>query len=1391
MALGSVQAMENAANMVFKHWPPEDGFMSKAGVTLWEYCEHHSMHMVLLRVIVQMLFSPNVDHNEHAMTLLTQSKLDTSEHVSEKDLGKLVTAITVWLEVKDDTSENSEYEANYEVIFRLKQNMIIPWLAELTERHPQMMMKAISPYPPTHMRVGPGRMLSPILCKLNSNKRKHFNRFAKVAARFENVLLHTLPVWIYHLARTMPSSTIYRTKGRFISAIQPLDHAMGETIVQLLESVKKTHNEFVACFPIAWFFTDGRACETDIGDPWYSVYIYVRENVKLIEAEYGVDVEDRETVASHMRETALKMLRMLVELGSVMPFQLYKALLFATDDHKEWVAILACIHVQLYLNPSMGMYEDVKPILNSLTSMQVERTTPMDADLGHDITKSEQAEYDVKKANQDALADDFAALSCSLLTVSISAEVLPSAIAEHTLPRILSSFMQERTKLAKPPNYIQLSITSPLVLQMLYFLKEGGFPAQVAIERLHRLVGDESGVVNKVEFINGLQPYMCKMIWDMLDESYEPVLQHVCMSIIFCVAADPSYVRSVVHEFMESEDWRLRAIGTEKILILLRFFADLGATWDDLRAELEAFSGGNKVRVWTECGAMYEMLLNVYVDPEDIVRHTVMTAFTTMSNQHVVHIVDCLVAKFDVPLSTKDRMKVMMQLRTLNQIFPSTLVYKWSQFSVHMQPEDYIESGEKDENGKPHFSEEQILRYHLKGVCILLAFQMLANGISISDEELKKLFSESKLLLMNDEDSLFGAEVISSAFIEGLGWYLNTLDAQSIDDAWKIWVVRFVLDTAMISFRSADAEVSQSLLKAWLSLIEILLSSDLSLFEVRDSLWNFVQMLIGRVQGSNISDDNCVRAISCMGILLRRNPGIAVSLLPSQLGMSTSLLLRCKAQKKPRLLTQILNFMFSMLEIFGQTGLFLHIFKEPMNEYFGVSEEELHQSLKLLLLAKRTELDVTTPIHDVVTRFFDQPLTAIEKMHLLRNTARYISHCFKKKDLPTQIIEEISTFIPSVIVNLKPGDELATFSYCYYLALVVLHKGGGKHFFVMRRLVSTFKAGLNSPFGYFPSDAVVHFAKHNMDKLNKSRVGKQLGVMFMSIFQCDSSPLDPEHVYGCLNTLIEDTRQPEPLLESSVSGFFPHLVSFMGRCNELGIANVDVMQKMAEYIVLQCKLTPDQWSHINAGKPEEWMISGDFRIPSYLQSARRLRMLTWVMLELARTQEANLTINVKHLESLVISVILGIDVPSQGQLNITDTLALLTALNAVKVLFYFTQMITGSCDVLIPTWHRLWPGLHHLLFDSSDIIREEGMAQCGAVVMFFLYATTSRLPMVQDCTPTWRAVSTMIQNKCASFESKVTSNVLFLAKEAEYFLVKAMRHNPNPNPNPNWRPSTS
>ena len=44
------------------------------------------------------------------------------------------------------------------------------------------------------------------------------------------------------------------------------------------------------------------------GDPWFSLYAFVRDNVKIIEAEDGVDVNDKEKLAEIMRHTALKSL---------------------------------------------------------------------------------------------------------------------------------------------------------------------------------------------------------------------------------------------------------------------------------------------------------------------------------------------------------------------------------------------------------------------------------------------------------------------------------------------------------------------------------------------------------------------------------------------------------------------------------------------------------------------------------------------------------------------------------------------------------------------------------------------------------------------------------------------------------------------------------------------------------------------------------------------------------------------------------------------------------------------------------------------------------------------------------------------------------------------------
>merc|ERR1712118_256074 len=99
---------------------------------------------------------------------------------------------------------------------------------------------------------------------------------------------------------------------------------------------------------------------------------------------------------------------------------------------------------------------------------------------------------------------------------------------------------------------------------------------------------------------------------------------------------------------------------------------------------------------------------------------------------------------------------------------------------------------------------------------------------------------------------------------------------------------------------------------------------------------------------------------------------------------------------------------------------------------------------------------------------------------------------------------------------------------------------------------------------------------------------RQLGMMFMSMFGWGGSAMDPEHVLGCLDTLIADTESEdvsERMFTNSVNDFFPVLVTFMGRCNELGVARIDVMQRMARYIVLQCKHTRTQWMHVNSAEP--------------------------------------------------------------------------------------------------------------------------------------------------------------------------------------------------------------
>merc|ERR1719183_1832104 len=112
----------------------------------------------------------------------------------------------------------------------------------------------------------------------------------------------------------------------------------------------------------------------------------------------------------------------------------------------------------------------------------------------------------------------------------------------------------------------------------------------------------------------------------------------------------------------------------------------------------------------------------------------------------------------------------------------------------------------------------------------------------------------------------------------------------------------------------------------------------------------------------------------------------------------------------------------------------------------------------------------------------------------------------------------------------------------------------------------------------------------------------------------------------------------------------------------------------------------------------------------------------------------------------------------------------------MKVLFYFTQAVTGSADALVPMWMRQWRLIHHLLFDTSDILREDGYAQMGAVIMFMLYSLATNLPIVKQCTPEWKAICTTIQNKCSKVDSKLTANVMYLANEAEKHINVPTRH---------------
>ena len=92
-------------------------------------------------------------------------------------------------------------------------------------------------------------------------------------------------------------------------------------------------------------------------------------------------------------------------------------------------------------------------------------------------------------------------------------------------------------------------------------------------------------------------------------------------------------------------------------------------------------------------------------------------------------------------------------------------------------------------------STADVLRYHCKGCCITLAFQMLANNVPITVDELKKLLSKMKLLLMNNEDSLFNSDLIITSYLQGLGWFLQH-DLEKKPEEVRLLILKFALDNA-------------------------------------------------------------------------------------------------------------------------------------------------------------------------------------------------------------------------------------------------------------------------------------------------------------------------------------------------------------------------------------------------------------------------------------------------------------------------------------------------------------------------------------------------------------------------------------------------------------------
>lgn len=309
-----------------------------------------------------------------------------------------------------------------------------------------------------------------------------------------------------------------------------------------------------------------------------------------------------------------------------------------------------------------------------------------------------------------------------------------------------------------------------------------------------------------------------------------------------------------------------------------------------------------------------------------------------------------------------------------------------------------------------------------------------------------------------------------------------------------------------------------------------------------------------------------------------------------------------------------------------------HWLQEDITSFLDVQPVQLFEVLKLLSIQRDNLLDPEAPVADVVTRFFDQPLSSPEKCILLNNITLYIRHVFTRSPLSEDLITTISHFIPKLVLNLPITTEFLAFACCYSLAQVTMEKGCNRLYFAKRRLVQLFQQKLQEHASVWPNRSVVDFARdYCSDSTSTADLSQQLSSMFDHLF-LSTSPVDESYLMAAVETLIDDVKSDSPLVTLTAEGYFGSFVTFVGRCDELGVHSAEVMRKLASYLLIQCEENRELWSHVQsitlpetAGTspvhlpctPHTAPGTGGPKLPLHQRAAQKLRTLSWLMLTIS------------------------------------------------------------------------------------------------------------------------------------------------------------------------------